>query len=216
MAYVVNCSVTGISIHEWVNWYWILSNTRGTLLKERRDMLVWDEQTQRQHLFQEQLGSVGTMMDGEIPSLLTQFPNVNLQNDLVFPLWEHPLNSHSGEARQGWCWLLSWTECLWSPKLIHWNLSLDPQVTEQGDGVSERRLDYKGGELLNGIEQRPFISAIVWEHSNQLCVNQKSVLSRHQTCRHLVLYLLDSRTRSNNPIVSTPPSSRYFLIATHH
>lgn len=42
-------------------------------------------------------------MDGEIPSLLTQFPNVSLQSDLVFPLWEHPLIGHSGEARQGWC-----------------------------------------------------------------------------------------------------------------
>lgn len=42
-------------------------------------------------------------MDEKIPSLLTQFPNVNLQSDLVFSLWEHPLNGHSGEARQDWC-----------------------------------------------------------------------------------------------------------------
>lgn len=54
-------------------------------------------------------------------------------------------------------------------------------------------------------------------HSNQLpCVNQKSVLSRHQTGGYLVLCLLVSRTRSNNPIVSRPPSPRCFLIATHH
>lgn len=59
-----------------------------------------DGETQGQHLSQEQLGLGGTMVNGETPSLLTQFPNVNLQRDLVFLFWERLLNGHSGEARQ--------------------------------------------------------------------------------------------------------------------
>lgn len=42
MAYihVFRYSEVGISTHEWAHLYWILSNTRGKILKERRDVLL--------------------------------------------------------------------------------------------------------------------------------------------------------------------------------